>query len=310
MNDPLSQGALDRAGVRRGDADWIAARLADETSLFVPVWRGKVLLRNGDAGEPRAAILTLAAARRVVATEAPWAFLGLVRDAAVFAVDISATLDPIALLPAESGEFGELRPIVGLLPAADAAVLGHARALLHWRERHRFCGVCGGGCEPAQAGNTLICTACGTHHFPRTDPAVIMLVGRIDDDGVAQVLLAHSPRFPSPDLYTVLAGFVEPGENLEQAVAREVMEETSVAISDVRYFGSQSWPFPSSVMLGFTARATSRDIVVDPSELTDAQWFPKQAIHDPAAYGIALPHQVTIARQLLEAWARASDPAA
>jgi NAD+ diphosphatase len=300
FNDPMTHGSLDRAAFRRGDAHWVAQALTSDASLFVPLWRGKVLLRTPD--QPRAVFLSGAAAHRFRLHGGPWAFLGLLEGQPVFAVDVAGD-DPIPLLPDEAGAWAELRPVAGLLPESEAAVLGHARALMHWRGRHRFCGVCGGVCEPEQAGNALRCVACQTSHFPRTDPAVIMLVERLSPEGAPEVLLAHSPRFPAADLYTVLAGFVEPGENAEQAVAREVSEEVRLSIADVRYFGSQSWPFPGSVMLGFTARALAGEIKADPHELTDARWFPLAAVRDPAAFGISLPQPVTIARQMLEAWA-------
>jgi NAD+ diphosphatase len=308
--DRMTHDRLDRANARRHDTHWIAQRLACDRSLFVPLWRGKVLLRQSDslaAGAPeppRAVFLSGDAAHRFRLQGGPWAFLGLLEDTALFVVDGSEVDDPIPLLPQSLGEFAELRPLMGLLPAGEAALLGHARALMHWRGRHRFCGLCGGACEAEQAGNVLRCTNCATQHFPRTDTAVIMLVSRDGEAGGAQVLLAHSPRFPTPRLYTVLAGFVEPGENLEQAVAREVMEETGISVHRVRYFGSQAWPFPGSIMLGFTAEATNSEITIDTRELADARWFPKAAIRDPAAFGIDLPHPVTIARQLLETWAR------
>ena len=307
--DRMTHDALDRASARRSDTHWIAHHLADDRSLFVPLWRGRVLLRHSPlpeagAAQPHAVFLSGDAARRFRLHGGPWAFLGLLEGIALFVVDVSQVDDPIPLLPPALGEFAELRPVAGLLPAGEASVLGHARALMHWRSRHRFCGVCGGSCEPEQAGNVLRCTNCATQHFPRTDPAVIMLIHRHDEAGEAQVLLAHSPRFPSAKLYTVLAGFVEPGENVEQAVAREVAEETGILVRDVRYFGSQAWPFPGSIMLGFTAHAASTEIVVDATELTDARWFPVAAIRDPEAFGIDLPHPVAIARQMLEAWAR------
>lgn len=300
--DPMTHGTLDRANAQRGDAHWVAQHLAGDNSLFVPLWRGKVLLRTSGEGVSQAVFLSGEAARQFRLPGGPWALLGLLDGVALFVVDVSEVEDPVPLLPPAEGAFAELRPVAGLLPPPEAAVLGHARALMHWRSRHRFCSLCGNPCEPEQAGTALRCTVCGTQHFPRTDPAVIMLISRHDDQGIPQVLLAHSPRF-APQLYTVLAGFVEPGENVEQAVAREVMEETGVAVRDVRYFGSQSWPFPGSIMMGFTATATSAQITIDQAELADARWFPREAIRNPAAFAITLPHPVTIARQMLEAWA-------
>ena len=147
-------------------------------------------------------------------------------------------------------------------------MLAHARGLMHWRVKHRFCGVCGSPCEPRSAGNATACTGCDAQHFPRTDPAVIMLVVRGD-----RCLLGHSRRFPHARMFSTLAGFVEPGESLEEAVRREVEEETGVQVGDVRYHSSQPWPFPSSIMLGFHAEALSDELDIDPEELQEARWF-------------------------------------
>ncbi len=155
---------------------------------------------------------------------------------------------------------------------------------MHWRSRHRFCGVCGAACEPHSAGNVMACTGCKTHHFPRTDPAVIMLVTRGD-----RALLGHSQRFPNSAMYSTLAGFVEPGESLEEAVAREVLEESGIRVGAVRYHSSQPWPFPASIMLGFYAEALTEEITIDPHELTDARWFSRDQMRDPTAHGFALP---------------------
>ncbi len=302
FNDRMTHDALDRAASKRGDAHWVAQQLASDRSLFVPVWRGKVLLRTDALDQPHAAFLSGDAAHRFRLHGGPWVLLGLLEQQAVFAVDVSAVDDPIPLLPADLGNWGNLRTVLALLPAGDAAVLGHALAMIHWRGRHRFCGVCGGACEAEQAGNVLRCTVCKAENFPRTDPAVIMAVTRVDETGQKQVLLARSVRFPIPNLYSVLAGFVEPGENLEQTVAREVMEEVGVTVDQIRYFGSQAWPFPCSIMLGFIARATSDEIVLDATELADARWFGVDVLQDPAKYGISLPPTITIARQMLERW--------
>jgi len=168
---------------------------------------------------------------------------------------------------------------------------------MHWRVRHRFCGVCGGVCQPRSAGNAMACTQCGAQHFPRTDPAVIMLV--TDGD---RVLLGHSKRFPNSTMYSTLAGFVEPGESLEEAVAREVFEEAGIRVGKVVYHSSQPWPFPASIMLGYYAEALSFDITIDPAELEDARWFSRDQLRNPEAVGISLPRVDSIARRLLEDW--------
>ncbi|NKC32650.1 NAD(+) diphosphatase [Falsiroseomonas selenitidurans] len=288
---------LDRAGTRRDDADWIAQALVDPETLFAPVWRSRSLMKGVAEGAPEAVLLTGAAAEAVRMAGGPWAFLGLWEQRPVFAVDCSAAEDPLPLLPDGMGGFTDLRQVAGLLPPGEASVLAHARGLMHWRTRHRFCGVCGHECAPRSAGNAMQCTHCNAQHFPRTDPAVIMLVVR---DG--HCLLGHSHRFPNVAMYSTLAGFVEPGESLEEAVRREVMEEAGIAVGDVLYHSSQPWPFPASIMLGFHAEGLSEAITIDPEELKDARWFSRAQLRDPAAHGFSLPRVDSIARRLIEDW--------
>jgi NAD+ diphosphatase len=288
---------LDRAGHRRDDADWIAQALADPETLFAPVWRSRSLMKGVESGKPEAVLLTGAAAEAVRMAGGPWAFLGFWDGRPVFTVDCSGAEDPLPLLPEGMGGFTDLRQVAGLLPPGEASVLAHARGLMHWRTRHRFCGVCGAECAPRSAGNVMVCTGCNAQHFPRTDPAVIMLVVRGDS-----CLLGHSHRFPNTAMYSTLAGFVEPGESLEEAVRREVQEETGVLVGDVMYHSSQPWPFPASIMLGFHAEGLSEAITIDPEELKDARWFSRDQIRNPAAHGFSLPRIDSIARRLIEDW--------
>ncbi len=274
---------------------FVAAQLASPEALFIPVWRGQSLMKGVAEAAPEAVLLSPEAARAVRMAEGPWALLGLWDGRPVFAVDCSAAEDPLPLLPENFGAFSELRGVAGLLPAGEASMLAHARGLLHWRIRHRFCGMCGGACAPRSAGNAMACTQCGAQHFPRTDPAVIMLVVR---NGHA--LLGHSTRFPNSTMYSTLAGFVEPGESLEEAVRREVMEETGVRVGEARYHSSQPWPFPASIMLGFHAEGLSDEITVDPTELRDARWFSRAELRAPQ--GFQLPRPDSIARRLIEDW--------
>ena len=305
-----SGSPLDRAGHLRDDTDWITARLTDPGSLFVPVWRARTLFTGLDAAapggpQPRATFLAQADAAALRAPGSPpdaplgdtWAFLGLLAGRAVFTLDISATEDPAPLLSPTHGRFEDLRALAGLLTAHDASVLAHARGLMHWRVRHRFCGVCGGTCAPRSAGHALVCSQCGTQHFPRTDPAVIMLVHRGD-----RVLLGHSQRFPSSTMYSTLAGFVEPGESLEEAVAREVLEESAIQVGRVSYHSSQPWPFPANIMLGFYAEALTEAITIDETELADARWFSLHELRNSEAHGFSLPRLDSIARRLIEDW--------
>ena len=288
---------LDRAGHRRADDAWIAAALASPQALFAPLWRSRSLMRGVAEGRPEAVFLAGMGAADTPPSFAPWAFLGLRGATPVFALDLSAAEDPLPLLPPEVGCFTDLRAVAGALAAADAPVLAQARGLMHWRARHRFCGLCGGACTPRSAGHVMHCTQCDTQHFPRTDPAVIMLVADAD-----RVLLGHSARFPNSDMYSTLAGFVEPGESLEEAVAREVFEEVGVRVEAVQYHSSQPWPFPASIMLGFYARATTTAITIDPDEIVDARWFTRDQLRRPEACGISLPRLDSIARRLIEDW--------
>ena len=288
---------LDRADGRRTDEAWIAERLADPASRWVPVWRARTLFRGLDEGRPEAVFLTGEAASALRLAGGPWAFLGLQDGIAVLTVDVSAVEDPLPLLPDGMARFEDLRRLGPGLAPNEAAILAHARGLMHWRTRHGFCGVCGGRCEPRSAGHAMACAVCQAQHFPRTDPAVIMLVHRGD-----RALLGHSTRFPKVTMYSTLAGFVEPGESLEEAVAREVFEESAIRVGQVRYHSSQPWPFPSSIMLGFYAEGLTEEITIDPNELRDARWFSRAELRDPGAHGFAVPPQDSIARRLIEDW--------
>ena len=294
-------GPLDRVSARREDESWVGAMLDRAEALFVPLWRSRNLVRGvGEAG-PQAVLLSgeEAAALRPPAGF-PWVLLGLQGTQPVFAVDLSAVDDPSPLLPPDPGTFTDLRAVAGALPAAEAATLALARGMLHWRSRHRFCGVCGNACTARSAGHVVYCAACETSHFPRTDPAVIMLVHAGD-----RALLGHSRRFPTSTMFSTLAGFVEPGESLEEAVAREVFEEAGVRVGRVQYHSSQPWPFPASIMLGFYAEALSEEITIDPNELQDARWFARAQIRNHEAHGFHLPRPDSIARRLIEDWVAA-----
>jgi len=288
---------LDRCSGQRDDADFIAAALANDSAIFAPVWRARSLMRGVEQGLPEAVLLSRSGAEAVRMAGGPWAFLGLWQERPVFAVDCSTTDDPLPLLPPEMGAFSDLRGVAGLLPEGEASVLAHARGLMHWRVKNRFCGVCGTPTEPRSAGNATACPGCGAQHFPRTDPAVIMLVMRGDS-----CLLGHSTRFPTVTMYSTLAGFVEPGESFEEAVRREVMEESGIHVGQVSYHSSQPWPFPSSIMIGFHAEGLSEEITIDPEELRDARWFTRDELRNHANLGFSLPRADSIARRLIEDW--------
>ena len=290
---PYASAALDRSAIRRTDEAWIAAARASPGSWFVPYWRGTLLI---DATMPAAPRAVLAA--HPLADGAPWVFLGIFAGQSAFAVDLSGFEAPLEHLADASGAFLELRGLAGALPEGEAALLATARALLYWQGRHQFCGVCGGACLPERAGHTMRCTACATEHFPRTDPAVIMLVEQPD-----RVLLGQSHKFPTErNFFSTLAGFVEPGEGLEDAVRREVLEEVGVEIGEVRYVASQPWPFPASLMLGFRATALTNTITLDQEEMRAARWFTRADITNRKASGFNLPPRDSIARKLIDAW--------
>jgi len=290
---------LDRAGHRRRDAAWLAERLAHPETRFVPVWRSQSLVLGLASGAPEAVLL---AREALVALEGEPILLGLREERAYFALDLSARETPLEAIqvPASAPiEFTDLRRVGPLLARPDGALLAYARGIVHWHGRHRFCGVCGGPTRSEEGGHVRRCAdpACNAQHFPRTDPAVIMLV--TDGD---RALLGRQKVWPKGQ-HSTLAGFVEPGESLEEAVAREVYEETGIVVDDVTYHSSQPWPFPASIMLGFTARAATTDIDLDPAELEAARWFDRDYIRaHPEDDEFRLPRRDSIARRLIEDW--------
>ena len=295
-------GRLDRAGASRKDAAWVAARLADPAARVVASWHDRVLV-TGEA----AVCLAPPVLRDLGAADAEWVLLGLDGDVPVFAAEVTPEVAP-AVVAAAGSEFVELRAATPGLRPDEAALLAYARGMLIWHRRHRHCGVCGAPTASAHAGHMRQCTnpACGAETYPRTDPAVIMLVERRVPNEPPACLLAHHSRL-APGMFSTLAGFVEPGESLEEAVAREVLEETGVRVSSVRYVASQPWPFPASIMLGFRAVAESFDITIDADELTEARWLTAAELRAAGEWGDAdaalkLPRRDSIARQLVEGW--------
>ena len=288
---------LDRMSERRADAEWIDALLEAEETRIMPVWRARNFVTAGD--EPQAAHLAADEATALLETAGETVFLGIKQGIAHFSVDLSHIEDP-AQVPvlAGRGAFVELRSVGALLSRDDGSILAYARALAHWHRQHRYCGACGAPTEMRESGHLRVCTDadCATHHFPRTDPAVIMLVSRGD-----RALMGRKPEWVE-GMYSALAGFVEPGESLEGAVAREVMEETGIGISNVRYQSSQPWPFPASLMLGFYADAESEDIAFDPAELEDARWFTRAELAAGGAGLASRRRSDSIARRLITDW--------
>jgi len=312
-----SHPGFERAGLHRRDTAWIVERATHPDSLFVPVWRNQNLVIEVEGGEPRAAVLHSAGVSGLVhsAVEERLAngdvvFLGVIEERAHFALDLSPFEAPLDMLhspalaaasvEAATVRFADLRQVSPRLDRREGALLALARAIMFWHARHRYCGLCGHPTRSEEAGHMRRCTngTCNTMHFPRTDPAVIMLV----TDG-ERALLGRNKNFPLPGMYSTLAGFVEPGESLEDAVAREVREETGIEVGAVHYHSSQPWPFPANIMLGFHAEARTTEITVDLGELEDARWFTRDWLTSHTDDdNFRLPRLDSIARRLIEDW--------
>jgi NAD+ diphosphatase len=286
----LSGPYLDRDAHLRKDPAWFERALADERSRVVPVWNSRNLIVEGEA--PRAALLELAAIPEERRNGNELILLGRFRDSEVFAYEVAAPEPPQLGI---GTRFEDLRMLASILPAEEAGLLGYARGMVSWRARHRFCGTCGATTLAAKGGHVLICTnpACRHEQFPRIDPAIIVLVS----DG-ERALLGRQAAWPV-GRYSTIAGFVEPGESLEDAVAREVFEETGIGVDQIQYHSSQPWPFPSSLMLGFTAHALNTQIQRRDDELEDAQWFTRE---DLALGRPIVPPSVSISFRLIEHW--------
>jgi NAD+ diphosphatase len=293
---------LDRAAEERRDPEWLAALLARPETRLVPVWRGKSFV-SGPREAPRPVFPS--------AMEDWWpevgsylALIGLVDGIAYLAVDVSQVADPGAD-PAFAGRgvFVDLRSCGPLMPLEEGSLLAHARLLTWWHLRTRYCGVCGHPTAARQAGTVRQCLNpdCAVEHFPRVDPAVIVLV----HDG-RRLLLGRQHGWPR-GMHSVLAGFLEAGENFEACVAREIREEAGIELGEISYFGSQPWPFPQSLMIGFTARAATTELRIDPDELEHADWYEPDFLRARAGNRIgrsdfALPGRESIARRLVDAW--------
>ncbi len=303
---------LDRAGEIRGDAGAVARAMADQSSRAVLFWRGKPLI---SPARP-AGLVRLPMDHPVLNdAEADPILLGREEGAAIFAYDLSAwapeSLDQSQLgafldpseqrhpdLPDDMA-FAELRRVMTWLNPRDAELAATGRAIIGWHDIHGFCARCGHASEITNAGWHRRCPACGASHFPRTDPVVIMLITHGNS-----VLMGRSPGWPQ-GMYSLLAGFVEPGETLEAAVRREVFEETAVKVGEVGYLASQPWAFPASLMFGCRGRATSREIEVDPVEIEDALWVSREDMMTIFAgeHPAILPaRKGAIAHFLLENW--------
>lgn len=293
---------LDRVSERRGDAAWVADLITHPDSRAVLLAELKPRVRR--AGSPGAAPVTdwlpMAPLRGLVEAGATCVLLGLENGQARFAIDATGA----ALPPGEGAEHAELRGLAAVMEAGAAAVLGEARAILDWHARHRFCANCGTATGIVSAGWNRRCPSCKASHFPRTDPVVIMLPVRGD-----RALLGRNARRAGAR-FSCLAGFVEPGETLEEAVRREVFEEAGLRVGRATYVATQPWPFPSSLMCGFVAEALDETVTMDRTELDAAQWFTRDEVMDKVRRSAAgdgspdsLAPPIAIGHQIARRWA-------
>ena len=296
---------LDRAAHLRGDDSKLMALEGRRDARAYVVHRDSLVVKQEAAG-PRV-LLTIDEALKFGANPGT-IFLGLRDGAPVFGMGISAAAVE-SLLPREDVKVSELRGMVmqGVVPPGQLSAIAVAKSMVNWHQRHGYCANCGTRTAMREGGWKRECPNCKAEHFPRTDPVVIMLVA-LDD----RVLLGRQKQFP-PGMYSCLAGFVEAAETIEDAVRREIFEESGIRCTDVNYYMTQPWPYPSSLMIGCTARATSENIVVDRTELEDARWFDRNEatlmIKRQHPDGLAGPHPFAIAHHLLGRWVHGGDNA-
>jgi NAD+ diphosphatase len=315
-----AENGIDRLAERRDDKDYLAALMDDARTRFIVIGRDRPVLQHGEkAPDP---FFTLDEARAI----------GPLREIALLGADsrgpvFAALLDEAAIVIQEVPDEGalidtrqfvvpdrndlvvhDLRALAvdGLAPAGTLGLLGQAKSLMHWHARHRFCSNCGAPSELAAAGWRRECPVCRAMHFPRTDPVVIMLAVHGED-----VLLGRQARF-NKGMYSALAGFLEPGETIEDAVRREIREESGIRIGRVEYLASQPWPFPASLMIGCIGEALNRDIVIDKTELEDCRWFTRADVERMFTRdhpkGFLAPHPLAIAHHILRAWRDGETP--
>jgi len=299
----FANNPLDRAALKRGEEAWLAERLAEPTTLIVPFWQLKpMVLAPADETKPTAiAWLRPSVMTDLAQDDASPIFLGLQNDVAHFAVDVSHLDDPQNDGPLKGlGSFEDLRALAPKLVPEDAAILAQGKSLIDWHARHPFCAVCGGTTVMDDGGYKRTCEVCGEEHFPRTDPVVIALVVKGD-----QCVLGRGPEWPE-NFYSAVAGYLEPGESIEEAVAREVHEEIGIGITKVRYHSTQPWPYPSSLMIGCIAETEQENLTVDSQELAEAKWVSRddlKAILKGEGKGdMFVPPAMAIAHQLMKNW--------
>ena len=290
---------LHRSAHVREETDWLA-KLENQGSVkFLLSWRSRSMVNIEKPEEPIAVILSSDETREVIRSADNLVFLGVKNGFSYVGVDVSSIEESqLHSIVSSSGVFRDLREVGPLLERFEGSLLAYNRALLFWHKKNKYCGSCGEITYISKAGHQINCSGaeCGQVTFPRTDPAVIMLV----HDG-KRALLGRQKTW-KPGMYSTLAGFLGPGETLEEAVAREVWEEANINVTDVRYHSSQPWPFPASIMLGFYAKAQTTYIRRNDNEVEDVQWFDIDQLRNFTAFGKSLPRRDSIARRLIEDW--------
>lgn len=295
----FSGNRLDRADALRRDPEALAALADSQTSLYLPFNKLQVAVVDGQPLQlgwiPRATV------RFIEAECPPPVLLGVAGGQAYFALDVSATQAPGDLADVPGWRYQDARMAAMALVNADTGIVAQARSQLDWHRRHRFCSVCAAETTPAKGGHVRRCASCTAEHFPRTDPVAIMLI--VDED---HCLLGQSAgRLAQTRTFSALAGFIDQGETIEEAVRREVNEEAGINVGEVVYHSSQPWPFPSSLMIGCHGQALSRDITIDPEEMTAVEWFHRDDVRSAIAgdhENLNLPGPIAIAHHLIRAW--------
>ena len=286
---------LDRGEVERRDEEWLTAQASDPGSLMLPMWQ-----LNVPVSSDHALTWMPAEEKQRLNVEAEPIFLGLLDGVSHFVLDVSSVEK--SDLERDGLTFEDARTTAEYMSGTDSGIVAQARAQLSWHNRHGFCAVCGNPTHIARGGQVRRCAECGTEHYPRTDPVVITVV----HDGERCLLGQSRGRLVAMRRYSALAGFMDQGECIEEAVAREVMEEAGIQVGAVRYHSSQPWPFPSSLMIGCHADAATTEIHFDPEEMADVQWFTRDEVNlalEEKSELLAIPGPTAIAHHLIRAWA-------
>ena len=290
---------LDRVSDRRKDADWLTGQLRSPEALGIVLWNGKPLVEKASDGGVQIAYLPAKMIEDLAQGAERLLFMGLWKETAVFAVDVEGPADPTDKALQGLGRFEDLRGVALRLSAGEAAICATAKQMFEWRRRHKHCANCGEPSHVAEGGWKRVCPSCKVEHFPRTDPVVIMLAVHGD-----RCMLGRQAAWPK-GMFSALAGFLEPGESIEEACARELYEEAGLRTASVAYHSTQPWPYPSSLMIGLIAQVEDDNAKADGVELSEIRWYTKdeaRALITATTPGTSAPGSMAIAYQLIKAW--------